>query len=146
MRSRPNAVTVLGMTNTRARDFFDVWVLLHDAAPDGTRSTAGFHEIADPAKVRLHIHAAEMFAAVSVDAVDDGPVFRPPSSKRRARVVERQRDAGRAAAPSTALTGVDDIGAEISQTRELASLREARAARMLTGEVGQRRTCCRRRL
>jgi hypothetical protein len=145
MRSRPNAVTVLGMTNTRTRDFFDVWVLLHDAA-GRNQVNGGFHEIADPAKVRLHIHAAEMFAAVSVDAVDDGPVFRPPSSKQCARVVERQRDAGRAAAPSTALAGVDDIGLEISQTRELASLRETRAARMLTAEVGQRRTCCRRRL
>ena len=29
-----HAVTVLGMTNTRMKDFFDLWVLLHDATLD----------------------------------------------------------------------------------------------------------------
>ena len=29
-----HAVTVLGMTNTRMKDFFDLWVLLHDTALD----------------------------------------------------------------------------------------------------------------
>jgi hypothetical protein len=29
-----HAVTVLGMTNTRMKDFFDLWVLLHDTAMD----------------------------------------------------------------------------------------------------------------
>jgi Nucleotidyl transferase AbiEii toxin, Type IV TA system len=29
-----HAVTVLGLTNTRMKDFFDLWVLLHDAALD----------------------------------------------------------------------------------------------------------------
>ena len=29
-----HAVTVLGMTNTRMKDFFDLWVLLHDATTD----------------------------------------------------------------------------------------------------------------
>ena len=29
-----HAVTLLGMTNTRMKDFFDLWVLLHDATLD----------------------------------------------------------------------------------------------------------------
>ena len=29
-----HAVTVLGMTNTRMKDFFDLWVLLHDTTTD----------------------------------------------------------------------------------------------------------------
>ena len=29
-----HAVTVLGMTNTRMKDFFDLWVLLHDTTLD----------------------------------------------------------------------------------------------------------------
>ncbi|CAM4065262.1 Nucleotidyltransferase AbiEii toxin of type IV toxin-antitoxin system [Roseateles saccharophilus] len=61
-----HAVTVLGMTNSRMKDFFDLWVLLHDATLDDAELhsaiEATFSRRQTPMPATLPIGLSEAFA------------------------------------------------------------------------------------